>query len=74
MLWTPSENEAQRGSEADLVESGDLLQEGAGLVDETVVLAETDTGGVHRQTAGDVRVVRSDDHPAVAVGARGCPR
>ena len=54
-----------------LVEAGDLLQEGAGLVDETVVLTETDAGGVHRQTAGDVRVVGSDDHAPVAVGAGG---
>ena len=45
-------------------DAGDLLQEGAGLVDETFVLTEADTGCVHRQTAGDIRVVRTDDHAA----------
>ena len=71
MLWTPSENEAQRGRESASRDAGDLLQERAGLVGETVILTGTDAGGIHRQTAGHVRVVGSDDHAPVAVGAGG---
>ena len=57
---------AEGGIAGDLVVAGDLVEEGAGLVDETVVVAGADTGGVHRQTAGDVGMVDADDDPAVA--------
>ena len=66
MLWTPSSKEAQRGSESASSRPGHLLQEGAGLVGEAVVLAEAHARRVHRQAAGDVRVVRADDHAAEA--------
>ena len=49
-----------------LVDPGHLLQEGAGLVDEALVLAQPDAGGVHRQPAADVGVVGAEDDPPVA--------
>ena len=54
------------GEPVGLVDAGDLLEEGAGLVHEAVVLADTHARGVHRKSAREVRVIRPDDHPAVA--------
>ena len=51
----------------------DLLEEGPGLVRESVVLAETDARGVHRQTAGDVRVFRAENDLPIAVLRRLAP-
>ena len=49
----------------------DLLEERARLVGECVVLPEADTRGVHREPAGDVGVLRSEDHLPVPVLGRG---
>ncbi len=59
------------GQRVRLVDAGDLLQEGARLEDEAVVLAKADARCVHRQPAGEVRVVRPDDHPPVTARAGG---
>ena len=69
MLWTPSSKLAQRGSEVSLVQACHLLEEGAGLVDETLVLAHPDAGGVHRQSAAEVGVLGTDSDPAEAPAA-----
>jgi hypothetical protein len=61
----------ERGVAGQLVAAGDLVEEGAGLVDEAVVVAGADARGVHRQAAGDVGVVDADDDAAEAVGAGG---
>ena len=66
-LCRPSANEALRGSSS---QPGDLVEEGAGLVDEAVVVPGADAGRVHGQAAGDVGVVDADDDPAEAVGRR----
>ena len=47
----------------------DLFEEGAGLVDERVVLAESDAGGVHGHAAGQVGMLRAEDDLPVAGGA-----
>jgi hypothetical protein len=57
----------ERGVARELVAAGDLVEEGAGLVDEAVVVAGPDPGGVHGQAAGDVGVPDTDDDPSEAV-------
>ena len=57
----------------DLVAARDLVEERARLVDEAVVVAGADPGGVHGQAARDVRVVHADDHPPEAVAGTGQP-
>jgi hypothetical protein len=57
----------ERGVARELVAAGDLVEEGAGLVDEAVVVAGPDSGGVHGQAAGDVGVLDADDDPSEAV-------
>ena len=54
-----------------LVQPGDLLEEGARLVDEEVALPMADAGEVHRQAAADVRVLGADEHLPVAVDRAG---
>src|SRR3954449_10136296 len=49
-----------------LINAGDLLEEGACLEDEAIILANAYTRRIHRQTAGEIRVVWTNDHPAVA--------
>ncbi len=70
MLCTPSSKEAQRGRESASSMPSDLFEEGARLVDEAVVLADAHPGRVHRQAAGDVGVLGSDDHPPEAALGR----
>src|SRR6478609_2006636 len=53
-----------------LVDTGNLLEERPGLVGERVVLAESDARRVHRQTTGQVRVLRPEDDLPVT-GLRG---
>ena len=57
------------GVARQFVEAGDLVEEGAGLVDEAVVVAGADPGGVHGQAAGDVGVLDADDDAPESVGS-----
>ena len=54
----------QRGC---LVDAGDLLEEGPRLIGESVVLTEADARGIHRQAAGQVRVIGTEDDLPVTV-------
>src|SRR5215217_691765 len=49
-----------------LINAGDLLEERACLENEAIVLANAYTRCIHRQAASEVRVVWTDDHPAIA--------
>ena len=66
MLCTPSSNEALRGSESASSMPATLLEKARALEDEAIVLPDTDAWCVHRQPSGEVWVVWTDDHPAVA--------
>ena len=57
------------GEGVGLVDARHLLQEGARLEDEAIVLANARARRVHRQPAGEIRVVWTDDHLAVATRA-----
>ena len=47
----------------ELADARDLIEEGTGLPAEHVSHPVSDTAGVHRQPATDVRVLRPDQHP-----------
>ena len=59
---------AEAGQRSQLVDAGDLIQEGPVLLAEQVGDTVPDAAGVHRQSTLDVGVLRPDQHPAGPAG------